>query len=153
MTAYRYANIKKYLHGIAFKGGSHMPYGQGPKSAIASCSAHIVLSSPLTKLGLPDSLRRSKEDHFVSDIMVFGILISRRTRILIPLISEAALHHRDDFAVIALNEEPDMKVVSHKKFQRAQNRSLTMPIFKGDEDAAMNMIGRRLNLSLPTRVA
>ncbi len=29
MTAYRYANIKKYLHGIAFKGGSHMPYGQG----------------------------------------------------------------------------------------------------------------------------
>jgi len=29
MTAYRYANIKKYLHGIAFKGGSHMPCGQG----------------------------------------------------------------------------------------------------------------------------
>jgi hypothetical protein len=29
MTAYRYANIKKYLHGIAFKRGSHMLYGQG----------------------------------------------------------------------------------------------------------------------------
>jgi hypothetical protein len=29
MTAYRYANIKKYLHGMAFKGGSHMPCGQG----------------------------------------------------------------------------------------------------------------------------
>ena len=67
--------------------------------------------------------------------------------------TEAALHHRDDFAVIALIEEPDMKVVSHKKFQRAQNCSLTMPIFRGDEDAAMNMIGRRLNLSLPTRAA
>jgi hypothetical protein len=29
MTAYRYANIEKYLHGIAFKGASHMPCGQG----------------------------------------------------------------------------------------------------------------------------
>jgi hypothetical protein len=27
--AYRYANIEKYLHGIAFKEGSHMPCGQG----------------------------------------------------------------------------------------------------------------------------
>ena len=29
MMACRYANIEKYLHGIAFKGGSHMPCGQG----------------------------------------------------------------------------------------------------------------------------
>ena len=61
--------------------------------------------------------------------------------------TEAQLHHRDNFAVIALIEEPDMKLLSRKKFQRAQNRSLTMPIFRGDEDAAMKMIGRRLHLS------
>jgi hypothetical protein len=29
MMAYRYANIEKYLHGIVFKGGPHMPCGQG----------------------------------------------------------------------------------------------------------------------------
>lgn len=61
--------------------------------------------------------------------------------------TEAQLLHRDDLAVIALVEEPDMKLLSRKKFQRAQNRSLAMPIFRGDEEAAMKMIGRRLNLS------
>jgi hypothetical protein len=65
--------------------------------------------------------------------------------------TEAQLYNRDDFAVIALIEEPDMKLLSRKKFQRAQNRSLTMPIFKGDEEAAMKMIGRRLRL--PTLAA
>lgn len=61
--------------------------------------------------------------------------------------TEARAQNRDhDFAVIALIEEPDMKVLSRKRFQRAQNRSLTMPIFRGDESAAMEMIGRRLNL-------
>jgi hypothetical protein len=29
MMAYRYANIEKYLHGISFKGGSHMSWRQG----------------------------------------------------------------------------------------------------------------------------
>jgi hypothetical protein len=67
--------------------------------------------------------------------------------------TEAVLHRRDDFAVVALIEEPDMKVLSRRKFQRAQNRSLTMPIFRGDEDAAMGMIGRRLQLPVQTRAA
>jgi hypothetical protein len=29
MIAYRHANIEKYLHGIAFKVVSHLPWGQG----------------------------------------------------------------------------------------------------------------------------
>jgi Domain of unknown function DUF1828 len=48
--------------------------------------------------------------------------------------------------VIALIEEPEMRLISRKKFQRAQNRSLLMPIFRGDEDAAMKKIARELHL-------
>jgi hypothetical protein len=37
-------------------------------------------------------------------------------------------------------------LINRKKFQRAQNRSLAMPIFREDEDGAMNYIRRRLEL-------
>lgn len=60
---------------------------------------------------------------------------------------EAQIEGRDDLAVIAMIEEPDMKVISRKRFQRAQNRSLPMPIFRGDEDAAMSLIARKLHLT------
>jgi Domain of unknown function DUF1828 len=52
-----------------------------------------------------------------------------------------------NFEIVALIEEPDMKMISRRRFQRAQNRSLAMPIFRGDEEAAMTMIGRKLRLS------
>lgn len=55
--------------------------------------------------------------------------------------------HADYLNVIAMIEEPDMKAVSRRKFQRAQNRSLLMPIFRGDEAAATSMIGRQLGLA------
>jgi hypothetical protein len=61
-------------------------------------------------------------------------------------LQDAQLQKREDFAVLALIEEPDMRVVSRKKFQRAQNRSLPMPIFRGDEDAAMTKIARELKI-------
>jgi hypothetical protein len=64
---------------------------------------------------------------------------------------DAQLQGRDDFAIVAMIEEPDMKVVSRKRFQRAQNRALPMPIFRGDEDAAMTLIAREM--SLPRVVA
>ena len=54
---------------------------------------------------------------------------------------------RDDFAVIALIEEPFLHSIARKKFQRAQNRSLSMPIFRGDEDAAMRFIAREMKLA------
>ena len=59
---------------------------------------------------------------------------------------DAELLNRTDFEVVALVEDPEMKMISRRKFQRAQNRSLSMPIFREDEDAAMTMIGRKLRL-------
>jgi hypothetical protein len=61
--------------------------------------------------------------------------------------TEAQVKKRLDFAVVALIEDAEMKLISRKRFQRAQNRSLPMPIFRGDEDAAMDMIGRELKLA------
>jgi len=58
---------------------------------------------------------------------------------------EAQHLRRWDFEVIALLEDPGMRGISPRRFQRAQNRSLAMPIFRGDEDAAMTMIGRKLS--------
>lgn len=60
---------------------------------------------------------------------------------------EATNLKRDDFAVIALIEEPGLHSIARKKFQRAQNRSLSMPIFRGDEDAAMRFIAREMKLA------
>lgn len=52
------------------------------------------------------------------------------------------------FRVFAMMEDSGHKLVSQKKFQRAQNRSLAMPMFRGDETGAVDMIGRELGLSL-----
>ncbi|RVU21026.1 DUF1828 domain-containing protein [Methylobacterium oryzihabitans] len=51
---------------------------------------------------------------------------------------------RLDFEVIALVEDPEMRTIKRKNFQRAQNRELAMPIFREDELGAMNYIRRRL---------
>lgn len=56
------------------------------------------------------------------------------------------LRDRSDVSVFGVIEEPDMRAISRKKFQRAQNRGLAMPIFRGDEDNAVGMILRRIGL-------
>lgn len=60
---------------------------------------------------------------------------------------EAEKLQREDFRIIALIEDSEMRMLSKKKFQRAQNRSLSMPIFRGDEDAAVARIGRDLSIA------
>lgn len=60
--------------------------------------------------------------------------------------TEAEKLGRDDFSVVALIEDLSLPTISRRKFQRAQNRSLTMPIFRGDEAAALTLIERRLEL-------
>lgn len=60
---------------------------------------------------------------------------------------EATNLKREDFAVIALIEEPGLHSIPRKKFQRAQNRSLSMPIFRGDEDNAMRFIAREMKIA------
>lgn len=77
---------------------------------------------------------------------VYFVTVSDKLNEALLLQTEAQLLRRSDFEVIAMIEEPDMRAISRKKFQRAQNRSLSMPIFRGDEDAAMSMIARRLKL-------
>jgi len=59
---------------------------------------------------------------------------------------EARMKQRMDFAVIALIEERDLRPISRRKFQRAQNRDLAMPIFRGDEEAALDAIERKLGI-------
>lgn len=63
-----------------------------------------------------------------------------------PLQMDAAMKQRADLSVIALIEEPDMRLISRRKFQRVQNRDLTMPIFRGDEEAALDQIERKLEI-------
>ncbi|MBD0865046.1 MAG: DUF1828 domain-containing protein [Rhodobacteraceae bacterium] len=54
--------------------------------------------------------------------------------------------NRTNIRPIALIEEPGMRNLSKTKLQRAQNRSLSILIFRGNEQAAMDSIGRDLNL-------
>lgn len=57
---------------------------------------------------------------------------------------EARQLDRSDFEIIALVEDPEMRTIKRKNFQRAQNRELPMPIFRHDEQGAVNYIRRRL---------
>ncbi len=68
-------------------------------------------------------------------------------------LNEALLHKmeadatgRDDVCVIALLEQFEGTPVSGKRIQRALNRSLPIAGFRGDEEAAIGMIGRTLSL-------
>ena len=63
------------------------------------------------------------------------------------LFLEAQNKGRGDFQIIAMLEDADMRAVSRRHFQRAQNRSLSMPIFRGDEEEAVNRIGRDLAIA------
>ncbi|HVJ41454.1 MAG TPA: DUF1828 domain-containing protein [Dongiaceae bacterium] len=60
------------------------------------------------------------------------------------MLDETQRLHREDVNVIALVESLDK--ISQRKFQRAQNRGLIMPIFAGDESAAIKRIGDSLGL-------
>jgi hypothetical protein len=57
----------------------------------------------------------------------------------------------NDIALVAVLEDADMRGISRKKFQRAQNRGMPMPIFRGDEPATLEFIGRQLhaNIAVP----
>lgn len=51
-----------------------------------------------------------------------------------------------DVAMVAVIEDSDLKHLSRKRFQRAQNRRLPMPIFRGDESATLTFIGKELGI-------
>ncbi|MXP14859.1 DUF1828 domain-containing protein [Altererythrobacter confluentis] len=60
---------------------------------------------------------------------------------------EMQIQNRSDFKVIGVIEDAEMKGISRKKFQRAQNRRLPMPIFRGDEDSAVSMVAKEMGLT------
>ena len=54
-------------------------------------------------------------------------------------------NRQGSIAVVALLEDADkIQQISTRRFQRAQNRGLAMPIFRGDEAAALSAIERQL---------
>ena len=54
-------------------------------------------------------------------------------------------NRQSNIAVVALLEDADkIQQISARRFQRAQNRGLAMPIFRGDEVAALTAIERQL---------
>lgn len=53
---------------------------------------------------------------------------------------------RDDFSIVGVIEDSDLSNISRKRFQRAQNRRLPMPIFRGDEDSAVAMVAREMRI-------
>lgn len=56
------------------------------------------------------------------------------------------LDHRN-FHIFALIETMEKSNITLRVFQRAQNRLLSMPIYRGDETAAVRLIGRELELN------
>lgn len=63
---------------------------------------------------------------------------------------EVLIQDRSDFKVFGVIEEPEMKAISRRRFQRAQNRRLAMPIFRGDEDSAISMIMKDMRVPATT---
>lgn len=59
---------------------------------------------------------------------------------------EVQIQNRADFKIIGVIEDADMRGISRKKFQRAQNRRLPMPIFRGDEDSAVSMVAKEMGI-------
>ncbi len=79
---------------------------------------------------------------------VYFVSNSEKLADALLLQQELMLMNRSDVAVVALIEDAEMSQISRRKFQRAQNRSVIMPIFRGDEKASMQMIGRQISVRL-----
>jgi hypothetical protein len=94
-----------------------------------------------------DLIIRPKSSDSAKTGAVYFVTSNEKLSEALLLQMEAERLSRDDFGIVALIEDSEMRPISKKKFQRAQNRSLSMPIFRGDEDAAVSRIGRDLALA------
>ena len=76
-------------------------------------------------------------------------VVTRNERLTEALLLQAeARARRRDLAVVALLEDAERRLVSAKNFQRALNRLSAMPIFRGDEQAAVETIARAAGIEL-----
>ncbi|MCB9978170.1 MAG: DUF1828 domain-containing protein [Rhodospirillales bacterium] len=78
---------------------------------------------------------------------VFFVTNSTKLDEAVMLRQEARIHRRDDFVIIAMIETAEMPGISKRKFQRAVNRSIITPIFRGDEESAVIRIGEEMGLA------
>lgn len=56
-------------------------------------------------------------------------------------------HPQSDVSLMAVLEDSNMSQISRRKWQRAQNRRLPMPVFRGDEAGMLDFISAELKLS------
>lgn len=78
---------------------------------------------------------------------VYFVTTSEKLNEALLLQMDAKIKHYSEFKVIALIEDSKLKLISKKKFQRAQNRSLAMPIYRGDEEGAIQRVADELKLA------
>lgn len=115
-------------------------------SDVANIEEDAPVSKALSEFPADVVIRPGTEDHIRRTGAVYFVNTNDK-------LNEALLHQLElqtqginDVAVIALLETAEMRQISPRRFQRAQNRSLPMPIFRGDEDRAMTFIMEQLRL-------
>ena len=96
----------------------------------------------------PSELNIRPKDGFGKPVAVFFATNSSKLDEAVMLKQEAKLSGNSDFSIVAMIENAEMPNLSKRKFQRAQNRSIVMPIFRGDEDSALGLIAEKLQVSV-----
>ena len=92
---------------------------------------------------MPDFVIRPKQAGRQTAIFLANNIVSFQEAELLKAEVEKE-KRQDDIAVVALIENTDkINTINHRRFQRAQNRGLIMPIFHGDEKAALDAIARQ----------
>lgn len=114
-------------------------------SQVANFNENQPIDKNLSEFPADLVIRPKKADKGKTGALYFVTSNDKLSEALL-LQMEAERLGREDFKIVALIEDTDMRPISKKRFQRAQNRSLSMPIFRGDEEAAVSRIGRDLVL-------
>lgn len=78
------------------------------------------------------------------DTAVYFVTSNDKLNEALLLDTERRLVEDNSFSVVAMFEDPEMRGISRKRFQRAQNRGLPMPFFRDDEYAALDLIASKL---------
>jgi hypothetical protein len=98
---------------------------------------------------LPDLVIRPKNNGLQTAVFLASNTVSFQEAELLHAEIEKE-SRKGDIAVIALIEDTEkiQSTISLRRFQRAQNRGLIMPIFRGDESAALAYIARNAGLAV-----
>lgn len=96
---------------------------------------------------------------FPADIVVRGLgdrtgaiyLVNNTEKLNEALLAWLELgDHREQIGLVAVVEDMDLTNISKRKFQRAQNRRLPMPVFRGDEPGTLEFIRKEMRVGEAT---